>query len=362
MAKWAKRLGISLLGVLLIAGIFMLDFMRFGGQFRDLEARGNTRCSALPLSASAEDIQIDRARGIAYLSALDRRALVRGAGEDGDILQLDLRNPEAAPVSVLGTRPSGFRPHGMSLYRMGDGNQRLLVISHPPQSEHLVEIFEKRGDSPFVPVARIADPALVSPNAIVALGPGQFYVANDRGTTGPWDRFRELVFRQGFSQVVFFDGERMRTVADGLKSAVGMGMSPDGSRVYVAETLGKTIAVFARDPRSQDLRLLTRIAVDGSPDNINIDPAGRIWVAVHPKLLDLVRHFADPEHRSPTRILRIDASVDGSAQISEVLLDMGETISAGSVGAVFEDTLLIGSITETKVLICRLSTLSGEQP
>jgi hypothetical protein len=37
-----------------------------------------------------------------------------------------------------------------------------------------------------------------------------------------------------------------------------------------------------------------------------------------------------------------------------VYLDLGTQISAGSIGAVHERQLLIGSITERKILRCRL--------
>jgi hypothetical protein len=40
--------------------------------------------------------------------------------------------------------------------------------------------------------------------------------------------------------------------------------------------------------------------------------------------------------------------------VRQVYLDLGEQISAGSVGAVHEKQLLIGSITERRILRCRL--------
>ena len=83
-------------------------------------------------------------------------------------------------------------------------------------------------------------------------------------------------------------------------------------------------------------------------------------------MLALVRHFADATQRAPTLILRYrpDAGAGGAAghaqgapvsgELEEVLVDSGERISAGSVGAAYDRRLLIGSITERKVLDCRL--------
>ena len=146
---WVKRIGWVLASLILVLLLFTLEFMRFGGQFTALPTATPGPCSRIALTASAEDIQIDRSRGVAYLSALDRRGLVEGNNVQGDILQLDLNDGSATPVSALAARPSDFRPHGMSLYRMGDGMQRLFVISHPAGGGHSIEIFEQVGGGPF---------------------------------------------------------------------------------------------------------------------------------------------------------------------------------------------------------------------
>jgi DNA-binding beta-propeller fold protein YncE len=160
---------------------------------------------------------------------------------------------------------------------------------------------------------------------------------------------REFAFRSGLSKVVYYDGATMRVAADGLKSAVGMGLSPDGLKLYVAETLGKRLSVYARNPGSAELRLDGRIDLDGSPDNINVDGDGTLWVAVHPHLLDLIRHFGDRQHVAPTTILR-----HAAGRTEAVYVNDGAVISAGSVGAVFDERLYVGSITEPKMLVCRL--------
>lgn len=332
-----------------VIGLFTLDFMSFGGQFRDLSFRSPGFCSTLPLTASAEDIQIDRNRSIAYLSSLDRRSLVNGESVEGTVLQIDLVADPLRAEPALSSAPAGFRPHGMSLYRMGDGKQRLFVISHPEGEEHVIEIFEQDATNRFTHVGSVRDPLLVSPNAIVAVGPQQFYVANDKGATGFFARIAESLFRGGFSKVVYFDGESMRIAADGLKNAVGMGFSPDGLTAYVAETLGKRISVYGRNPLTGDLTFRQHIDIDGSPDNINVDADGALWIAVHAKLLDLIRHFGDADHRSPTTILRYSGGA-----LAPIYVNDGSGISAGSVGAAFGGRLYIGSITEPKLLVCRL--------
>ncbi len=345
--------------ILLVIAGFFIDFMRFGGQFRELKPLPTTQCRSTELPGSAEDLQLDRSRGFAYLSVLDRRGLVEGLPVTGQLMQLDLNDGANRATNAATSLPRSFRPHGMSLYRMGDGAQRLFVISHPPDAPHAIEIFEQRSNGLFQPVDSVLDALLVSPNAIVGVGPRQFYTANDKGAGGPLTRLRELLFRQGFSTIVYFDGDRMRVVASGLKSASGMAMSPDGLTLYVAETFGRRIAIFDRNTSTGDLRLREHLVIDGAPDNLQVDSEGALWIAAHPKLLDLVRHFADPDHPAPTRIIRYrtrpDAPlVDERVEIRDMFLDLGQSVSAGSVGTPFGGQLLIGSITEPKVLICRL--------
>jgi arylesterase/paraoxonase len=344
-----KIISIAIGVFIVIAGLFTLEFLTFGGQFRALVPRTPGECGVQPLGASAEDIQIDRNRSVAYLSSLDRRALVDGDDVRGTVLQIDLTADPLRAVPALASLPPDFRPHGMSLYRMGDGKQRLFVISHPPGNEHSVEIFEQQADGLFAHIGTVRDPLLLSPNAIVAVGPQQFYVANDKGATGILDRVREFAFRSGLSKVLYYDGATMRVAADGLKSAVGMGLSPDGLKLYVAETLGKRLSVYVRNPGSAELRLDERIDLDGSPDNINVDGDGTLWLAVHAHLLDLMRHFGDRQHLAPTTIMR-----HAAGRTEPVYVNDGSAISAGSVGAVFEERLYVGSITEPKMLVCRL--------
>lgn len=356
LRRWLFR-SLWILGFsLLLLAWLIIDFLRFGGAFTALPTDTAASCQAIPLTASAEDIQIDRSRDTAYLSLLDRRALVEGNGRDGDIAQLDLTEARPIPRSALSAAPKGFRPHGMALQPSADGSQRLFVISHPPDGSHVIEIFEQpAGQELFDHVASIRDPLFQSPNALVAVDSKRFYVINDSGAAGRFDRIRETLFRTGLSSIVYFDGNEARRVAGGLKSGVGLGISAEGRRIFAAETLGKRITVYERDSATGNLLVRGAIPTPGSPDNIQIDTQGRLWVAVHPKLLDLIRHFGNASHPAPTMILRgelTDTSLTSDWAV--VHLNTAGRLSAGSVGAPHGDMLWIGSITESKILRCSL--------
>lgn len=350
MKKWLKRLGWTIAGLVLALAIITFDFLRHGGQFKTLTAVNAELCTPFELAASAEDIRIDRARGVAYLSYLDRRGQIEGKAVLGTVMLLDLNLPEARPRPALASDPPAFRPHGMSLYRAGDGSQRLFVISHPPAAGHNVEVFDQLPTGAFSPARTIRDPLLIDPNAIVAVGPAQFYVANDSGARNAFDRVTEMLFRRGMSAIVYFDGQTLREVATGLKAASGIAMSPDGSRIYVSETAGNRLAVFERNAGTGDLTLLEHVPLGSAPDNLSVEPDGTVWIAAHAKVLALVQHFGNASKPAPTEVFRWRQG--GSPTV--VYRDLGTQLSAGSGAVRAGDELLIGSITTPRILRCRL--------
>ena len=99
MSRLGRYAWPSVIILLVVAGFF-IDFMRFGGQFRELKPLPATSCRSIALPGSAEDLQLDRGRGIAYLSVLDRRGLVEGLPVTGQLMQLDLNNTTAPAMNA----------------------------------------------------------------------------------------------------------------------------------------------------------------------------------------------------------------------------------------------------------------------
>ena len=140
-----KFIKIVLVGIVVIiagstAGIW--GYLTFAGD----EPHFAGTCEALDLKESAEDIQIDRERGLAYLSLIDRLSLAKKEPVQGWIGALDLNNAEPDVMPALIDPPEHFRPHGVSLYIDADGQRSLFVINHPlnrGSEPELVELFEE---------------------------------------------------------------------------------------------------------------------------------------------------------------------------------------------------------------------------
>jgi arylesterase/paraoxonase len=345
-----RRPLIAVLGIIALLSLALLvEVGRLGGVFRSVGTDSAADCSPVALGGSAEDIQVDGRRGLAYLSVLDRASVARGAVAEGSVMLLDLNLAEPAPRAALAYEPAGFQPHGLSLLERDDEPTRLFAVSRHAAAPHGVEIFEREPSGAFFPRQSVRDALFVHPNAVAAVGPRQFYVANDiaRHARSP---FFDALLRRGDSTVVYFDGVRARVVASGLRFASGIAVSHDGRRLYVAEALGERLRIYRRDTASGDISLEGLVALGAAPDNLSVDAQGRVWIAAHPRLFAFLAHLKDPSRRAPTRVLRYDPR-DG--QVTEVYESEGSPLSAGSVAAPWRDEFVVGAVLDHQVLICK---------
>jgi arylesterase/paraoxonase len=342
---------LAVLGIIVLAMLgLLIEVARLGGVFRFVANRSPGTCAPLSLGGSAEDIQVDRQRGLAYLSVLDRASLARGEPAEGSIMLLDLNLAEPVPRAALTYDPPGFRPHGLSLFEREGEPARLFGISHPADGGHSVELFEREPYGAFVPRQSVRDPLFVHPNAIAAVGARQFYLANDTSQPEKSSPALDAFLRRGDSTVVYFDGAKARVVASGLRFVAGMAASPDGQRLYVGEALGGQLRVYRRDAASGDLALEQIVPLGTAPDNLNVDAGGVVWIAAHPRLFAFLAHVRNPVERAPTQVLRYDPR-DG--KVTQVYESDGSPLSAGSVAAHWRDEFLIGGVLDHQVLICK---------
>jgi arylesterase / paraoxonase len=351
--------GCVIAAALLVAA---LEVARYAGMFASVDSVFAGRCDAISLAGGSEDIEIDRERGIAYLSFRDNVNRGESQGEaagGGSVMLLDLNGTERTPRAALTYDPKNFHPFGISLLRRPDVPPRLFAISHRQDGSGTVEILEQGGIGQYVPAATVSDAAFVHPNAVAAVGPRQFYLANDSIARGSWQRAREFLLRRGSGTLYFYDGTKAQVAAEGLGFPAGIALSPDTSRLYVGEALAKVLRVFARDPVNGELTPEETIPLGAAPDNLDVDTDGVVWIAAHPKLLDFASAMRDATKRAPTQVWRFDprgtrpAEGERDTRLTRVYSDAGDSISAGSVAAHWGDEFLIGAPLDPKVLICR---------
>jgi arylesterase / paraoxonase len=349
--------GVTVLALLL----FALDLLRFAGTFSTLQTGFPATCAAIALGGSSEDIQLDRKRGIAYLSLLDRASVAHGEPINGTVMLLDLNIAAPAPRAAFAVDPEGFRPHGLSLLALEGQPERMFAISHRPDGSHVVEIAERDAGGAFFPRDSVRDDAFVHPNALAAAGPRQFYLVNDTSAADGRPGTLDILLRRGRGSLVYFDGKQAHVVDTELKFPAGLALSPDGTALYLGEAFGKQLRLYRRDRATGVLALVETVALPGAPDNLNVDADGVVWIASHPKLLAFAAHAGDPGKRAPTQVLRFDprgqrpAGGGRDPRLTQVFGDDGSLLSAGTVAAHWRDEFLVGALMEHKVLICKPS-------
>jgi len=311
----------------------------------DVDEKFAGSCEAVTLAGSGEDIQIDRTNGYAYISMLDRMGVAQGNEIDpGMVMRLDLNDPARPVTPALSDGPE-LHPHGLSLYRDTDGILHLFVINHPKDranGSERIERYTETAPGSFSHAETYASPLITRANDMVAVGPRQFYVAQDVDRTSG-DTVTDLVY---------FDGDNYKVITDDVQSGGGINVSADGRTLYISETGGKRIRVAARNSDGT-LAEERFIQLDTSPDNIDVAADGSLWVGAHSNVVALAMHFIAGSN-APSQILRINAAKE-PAGIEEIYLNAGGEISAGSGGATAGNTLLIGSITARKVLACTMT-------
>jgi len=357
-----RTLLIIVLTFILLAGTYVLYLANEAGEFRTVDNYYPGQCRQVPSLPGSEDITIHPGGSFAYISSDDRRAVMAGTPSPGKIFRYPLDAPTAA-VNMTPDADNHFRPHGISLFVDDTGRETLFVVNHPGESlfgapaddyegpAHTVEIFDVQG-AVLQHRRTVAGALILSPNDVVGIDHERFYVSNDHGAKPGFMRQLEDYLRLPWANVVYFDGETLREVADGLSYANGINISPDSTRLYVAEVSRSRIQEYERNPLSGDLSHRRTLDVGFGVDNIEVDAAtGHLWIGGHAKLLTFVRHSADPLVPSPSQTAQVQLA-DDDYRVRMVFSDDGRLISGASVAAESDGRLLLGSVFEDHIVDC----------
>lgn len=343
---------LSLLLVLLII-ISVLMYWRMDG-FKTIEPHFAGSCEVIRGVGSAEDIQIDHKAGLAFLSVYDRLGKVQGGSVgNGSIVVYDLEagadSYNIKPIPGL----DEFRPHGLSLYLHDDGLRSLYVINHRGSGQDTVEVFSINPRHELVYQKTITHPLFESANDLVAIGPDQFYLANDSGAANGFEKGLEMTGLLALSKIIYYDRGKVSVVLDEFDSASGINASADGNIIYIAATNNHSLELYQRDLLTGGLSYISSIGLDMAVDNIDVAEDGSVWVAGHPKVIDLIMHFASKgEKPAPSKVYVLPMDNGLLAEPVDIFTSTGDDLSASSVAAEHNGKIYMGGITPRKMLVC----------
>ena len=350
MKKFIRYGLISVGAVVVLLVLFVVKTLWVAGEFKDLKFHQTGQYRSVASMAGAEDITVDPATGVAFISCNDRRAAIAGKAEQGAIFAYDLRSEVPVPVSLTRGVDFKFHPHGISFFTAPDGRKFLFAVNmghdahfHDASKRGRIEIFEYVGNR-LVHKKTVKDDSLYSPNDILGVGEEKFYITNDHGATSRLGKLAEDYLQLPLAHVLYYDGAAFSKVAGSLSYANGIAASPDGKTVYVASTVKGYLRVFSRDADTGALHRREDISLGTGLDNIEVDAAGDLWIGCHPKLLTFVKHSKDPAVPSPSQVLRVRLKADSAHEVEEVYLNDGTALSGSSVAMHHGNRLLIGSV------------------
>ena len=327
--------------------------------------------SGMPLSG-IEDLAIDAAAGVAYLSAYDRRwegsaATPRPAG---GVYRLALDADWDAGVVAVTDLTAGFAddapffPHGIDLYRAADGAAVLAVINRRHEArpgaarDVAVELFalDERG---LHHQQTLSDPALCRANDLLLLSADRFLVTADHSACAGWRQAVEMALAYPGGRVLLWHEGIFHPATHGLLFANGLALA--GDYVLVASTRSDRLVVYNRaavegaaTPNGRPARPHGEIVLPGGPDNVHWGDDGFLYVALLPAPLRLLLYreewfgVADV----PSRIVRL-APAAGTPPA--LVFDAAAPPLAGiTVAAGHGNRLLAGAAWDRGLMVCRL--------
>lgn len=322
-----------------------------------------------------EDIAVDFAAGVAFLSAHDRRAVARAVDENaarlphGNIYRLPLARLDAAATALTldpATRPmldgDGFLPHGIGLYESPSGsglyavNRRYARRDDRWAAAVTVEQFDRVGND-LVHRRTVSDPSLCRANDVAGLDGQRFLFTSDGGACSGLAGLPETILNLPRATVSLFDDGRIRPVATGLRYANGIVLSGDHAEVAVAATRARTVVTYdmvrllGGGPVASPDRVLD---VDGGPDNLTLDAQGGIVAAILPNLFRyaLFRFDVPGFARAASRVVGIATA--RSATTTDVLFDDpdGRILPGVTVAIRGAGWLVAGSAMASGLAVC----------
>jgi arylesterase / paraoxonase len=333
-----------------LACYFIIKILNDSGEYKKITPHSGYACEKVPVASGPGDIALDPKAGIAFIASGGRHDASDGSCVPGAILAYSFRPPRAVPVDLTPRIDFDFHPRGIDLFRVNASLTVLFAVNRRAEGNS-VEIFEFE-NMRLRHVASVKHGLLTSPNDIAASGPRSFYIANSCGWALSIGRTMETYFRLPLSYVLYYDGASFRMVVSDIVFASGIALSREGNKVFVSSLSRQVIKVYHRHAQDGGLLFLFDVPLGTHPERISVDEEGALWVACHPRLLQVVPPRTDGNEPPPSQVLRVAVSDDRKFSVSEMYLNAGGEIGASSAAAASGEKLLIGSALNPWFLSC----------
>lgn len=325
-----------------------------------------------------EDVAIDHAAGLAYVSSQDRlgwRWLLPGVLRERDVdwtargrlYGIDLRKKSSLSELDVPLPPgSGFHPAGIDLHVDPAGRRRLFVVNWRTATEFSIEVFDIVGGR-LCHAATATTSALTLPNDVVALNERQFYVSNSLSLPRPTQAM-EKIFCLPSGSVLFHDlgTGTWRHVAFGIRFPNGLALDRKRRRLFVASTLSRKILAYPWNPEkpSEPVFNPAMLRLDFLPDNLAWEDENRdvLWAAGSEYWASipytLMLSQAAPSHVARIRLAG-KAATDPFRDVrpEPVYSDDGREIAQCSIGSPFhhggERRFMVGSCFDDHLSVFR---------
>jgi len=288
---------------------------------------------------------------------------------------------KAEKVKIRGFTQPDFHPLGIA--SMEDGTGKWLFVTDNQRDGEKVEIFRVISDNELELFSEFRfDGVGFEPhqmlNDIIAIpnSGGSFYVTiwlvQEPGTFG---NFIDVYLKLPKTYVLFCEspsknflnnhtpqsaakkvakGFSCRKVVEGLRMINGITRSPDSKRIYMAETTGRAMHIYDRNPKTNDLTLVKKVNTYSGCDNLEVAQDGKtVYLGCHPKGMSFQLHAAYPDKLlAPSRVLKYTDTNSDDDEMEVEMVSTGEILSGSSLGIKMDNTLIVGSVHDDCYLLC----------
>ena len=255
--------------------------------------------------------------------------------------EINLYYPATGEVKVMKRHEPAdihFYPHGVDLVRVKDTLILLVVSNAEAYHEQAILRYRVYKDS-LVFLSRIADPLIVSPNAVTGLPDGSILVSNDMGKLG---NFWEALFLLKRAKIIYWKYNGCSIAAG--KFCYSNGITNRNGKVYLASTRQNKVWSFDM----KDSLMINKQVIAKVPGADNLRFTGDdLLVACHLRFLDFLKHMKDSTHYSPSTIYQINPATHDT---KVVYYDNGAQMSAAATAVPYQGVLYVSGVFDAKIV------------